>query len=355
MSQKVLHQLLPGVGPFDAVTDHAILLRSWLQEIGFQSVIYAGRIEEGTDEFIRPLADFQWQPENPFVIYHHSIGTPIVDRLKEWQARVIMIYHNVTPPEFLGNVHQILSHTTHLGKSQLNDLKFMTAHTFADSLFNQKELLQLGYQNTSLLNLPFNPANYQLPPNPQILSSKPPGPHLLFVGRIFPNKKQGDLIKLLACYQKINPQAHLTLVGRPALDSYFEWLKQLVIYLDLEGFVSFPGLVEQADLIAYYQTADLYVSMSEHEGLGKPLLESMYFNLPILAYGSTAVPDTLGNAGALFYEKRFTQLAELVDRMINDQSLRQRQQERQKIRLNDFLDVNVRSKFIETLQHIIEK
>lgn len=352
MPQKVLHQLLPGAGPHDAVTDHAIILRTWLQEIGFQSVIYAGQIEEQSDQDIRPLSEFQWQAAHPFVIYHHSIGTPLVDRLKQWQARVIMVYHNVTPPEFLGKTHPTLSQATHLGKSQLNDLKSLTAHTFADSLFNQKELIQLGYQNTSLLNLPFNPRAYQLPPSPQILSSKPSGPHLLFVGRIFPNKKQDDLIKLLACYREIEPQAHLTIVGRPAMVSYYDWVKQLVIYLDLEGAVSFPGLVDQADLIAYYQTADLYVSMSEHEGLGKPLLESMYFNLPILAFGSTAVPGTLGNAGTLFYEKKFMQLAELVDRMIKDQPLRQRQQERQKIRLNDFLDVNVRATFIENLRKL---
>jgi glycosyltransferase involved in cell wall biosynthesis len=43
--------------------------------------------------------------------------------------------------------------------------------------------------------------------------------------------------------------------------------------------------------------------MSEHEGFGVPLVEAMWFDIPVLAYSSSAVPETLGEAGLMFNNK----------------------------------------------------
>jgi glycosyltransferase involved in cell wall biosynthesis len=82
--------------------------------------------------------------------------------------------------------------------------------------------------------------------------------------------------------------------------------------------------------------------MSEHEGFGKPLIESMYFGLPVIAYGSTAVPDTLGDAGIVFYEKHYEALAELVNIVVTDDALRRRLIARQTKRVKTFLEPQVR-------------
>ena len=62
----------------------------------------------------------------------------------------------------------------------------------------------------------------------------------------------------------------------------------------------FTGPVPDEDLATYYRTARVYLSLSEHEGFCVPLLEAMAADVPVLAYASTAVPDTLGGAGVLF-------------------------------------------------------
>jgi glycosyltransferase involved in cell wall biosynthesis len=98
-------------------------------------------------------------------------------------------------------------------------------------------------------------------------------------------------------------------------------------------------------LVTYYRLADLYVSMSEHEGFGQPFIESMYLGLPILAYAAAAVPDTLGRSGVLFRRKTYEPLAELVDICIRDGELRRRIMDVQRERASLFLEPRVRERW----------
>jgi glycosyltransferase involved in cell wall biosynthesis len=168
------------------------------------------------------------------------------------------------------------------------------------------------------------------------------GPLLLFVGRLVPNKRQDDLIKLLYFYRRITPTARLLLVGDPWVPEYANWLRALAADLKLGEAVLIRGHVSQPELVTYYRLASLYVSMSEHEGFGKPLLESMHLGLPVLAYAAAAVPGTLGGAGWLFRHKHFESLAEVVHLLVNDVVLRQRLVTRQAARAQQFLEPNVR-------------
>ena len=105
-------------------------------------------------------------------------------------------------------------------------------------------------------------------------------------------------------------------------------------------------------MVAYLRAADLYVSMSEHEGFGVPLIESMYVGLPVLAYGAAAVPETMGGAGLLFYEKEYEALAELIDLLLDDEALRRRVIAGQRARAQAFLEPQVRRQFMECLHEV---
>jgi glycosyltransferase involved in cell wall biosynthesis len=92
--------------------------------------------------------------------------------------------------------------------------------------------------------------------------------------------------------------------------------------------------------------------MSEHEGFGLPLIESMYLSLPVLAYGSTGVPYTMGDAGVEFYKKDYEGLAELIQLLMKNQALRQRLITRQKEHAQNFLEPAVRAQFERLLQQV---
>ncbi len=83
-----------------------------------------------------------------------------------------------------------------------------------------------------------------------------------------------------------------------------------------------------------------------------PLIESMYLDLPVMAYGVSGVPATMGNAGILFYQKEYERLAELVYILVADKALRNRIISRQQQQLQQFLEPNVQQQFYHYLHQI---
>ena len=84
------------------------------------------------------------------------------------------------------------------------------------------------------------------------------------------------------------------------------------------------GPVPDEDLAAYYRHADVYISLSEHEGFCVPLLEAMAADVPVLAYGAAAVPETMGGAGVVFNPKDLELAAEWLGVLAYDGAVRRR-------------------------------
>lgn len=337
MTRPVLHQVTVGATTGDAITDQAFLLRRWLREMGFVSEIFAEHIHPALGKEVRPVTAYRPRPGEEWLVYHHSIGSSVVELLLDFPLQLVIIYHNVTPPEYFSSVDPAMAQQMEMGKKQLYALRSHTALALADSHYNEKDLRALGFPNTGVLPIALDRSRYDLPSNTELLAYfEGTGPLLLFVGRMVPNKRQEDLIKLLYFHRRIEPSAGLILVGDRWVPAYEHWLRELVRDLDLEGRVLFTGHVSQQDMVTYYRLADVYVSMSEHEGFGKPLIESMYLGLPVLAYAAAAVPDTLGGAGVLFHHKDYEFLAELVDILVHDEAFRRRIIVRQRERAQDF-------------------
>jgi glycosyltransferase involved in cell wall biosynthesis len=197
----------------------------------------------------------------------------------------------------------------------------------------------------------FDPKRYAVRPNRKVLGAFQRDANLLFVGRVSPNKRFEDLILTFAYLKRfVRPDARLLLVGSTRrMELYHEYLQSLATRLGLSEVV-FTGHVSASELVAYYRCADVYLSMSEHEGFGVPLLESMHFGLPIVAYKAAAVPETLGGCGILVTAKDYSVVAELVGLLIEDGNLRARIVARQRERLGDFLPHEVDRRLGELLQ-----
>ena len=94
-----------------------------------------------------------------------------------------------------------------------------------------------------------------------------------------------------------DPAARLHLVGSPLGETYEPALRAFIDELGLVRRRHLPGSVSGAELEAYFQAADVFVMASDHEGFCVPLAEAMGHGVPIVAYGVTAVPETVGGAG----------------------------------------------------------
>lgn len=346
-----LHQFLAGAAPGDAITEQALAISRWLRELGFVSHLYALHIESGMVDSVRPLATYRRARDEDYAILHHSIGSDVVDTLLRQRLGVILVYHNVTPPEFFHHTEPYLARLARQGREQLGQLRPQTALAIADSRFNAAELLKEGYRETAVLPITLYAGRYQLPSDPdltrQIVSR---APNLLFIGRLAANKRQEDLVKLLYFLRRVRPEAHLYLVGERWQSGYAAWVTDLAEELGVSDGLTLTGKVSQTEMVTYLKSVDLYVSMSEHEGFGVPLIESMYLGLPVMAYAAAAVAETLGGAGILFRQKHYAELAELIDLLLDDEPLRRRIVERQRQRVQAFLEPTVRRQFVSLLE-----
>ncbi len=151
--------------------------------------------------------------------------------------------------------------------------------------------------------------------------------NFLFVGRIAPNKKIEDHLKLAEHYKRYVDSYYRFIFVRGKHDAVPAVLRLdpgddgAVPELLNERFV-FTGPVPDEDLAVYYRHAAVYISLSEHEGFCAPLLEAMAADVPILAYSAAAVPETLGGSGVQFTPKDMEYAAELLGVLTFDDQLR---------------------------------
>ena len=168
--------------------------------------------------------------------------------------------------------------------------------------------------------------------------------NFLFVGRIAPNKKIEDHIRLAEHYKRyVDAYYRFIFVGRyDVVPRYYSMIRALMAeYRLLNDRFIFTGPVPDEELAVYYRHAAVYISLSEHEGFCVPLVEAMAADVPVLAYAAAAVPDTLGGAGVQFAPKDLEYAAELLGALAFDDDLRAQVIAGQRRRLADFGDARI--------------
>lgn len=330
-----IHQILPSITPGDAIGNEVLLIRDLLRSWGYESDIFAQHIHPDVQACSYKEYELESSPHN-LLIYHFSIGSEISDFIKGLPDRKIMMYHNITPSHFFRGINDTLMHLLDQGRKELESLSQVFDLALAVSEYNRIELERAGYSETAVLPLLIDFSKYQSH-NPEILKKySDDWVNILFVGRISPNKKHEDIIKVFYYYKSINPKARLLISGDwSGCEPYFQALQSLVQRLGLSD-IHFLGKVPFRDLVSYYMVSDIFLCMSEHEGFNVPLVESMFFGIPIIAYNACAIPYTLGDAGVLVNKKDYLEIAELINVIISNANIKQRLISKQNERLKEF-------------------
>jgi L-malate glycosyltransferase len=99
-------------------------------------------------------------------VLHHSIGSTIIDDLiKDSRQQFILIYHNITPPEFFRYVNPAWAFMMQQGQEQLLALPARTGLALADSAYNELDLQASGFQETGVLPITLDETQYRWPLN----------------------------------------------------------------------------------------------------------------------------------------------------------------------------------------------
>jgi glycosyltransferase involved in cell wall biosynthesis len=150
------------------------------------------------------------------------------------------------------------------------------------------------------------------------------GDYLLSVGSIQPRKNLTRLIKaysLLRSKYKNDKFPKLVLVGKCAW-LYDETLRTLQ-ETGLKDSVVLTGYVPEPDLPALYSGSLCFVYPSYFEGFGLPPLEAMKCGAPVVVGNRTSLPEVVGDAGLKVDPFDVGAIADAIERLLNDSSLRE--------------------------------
>jgi len=353
-----IYQLNSALGFGDAITNHILETDKVLRKWGFDTHIFAEYIDfRIPHDSIKVDKYYQehMKSKDDLLIYHYSAYCNNITLYNTSRNLKIFEYHNVTPPEYFKGYDDNLWSICKRGRDELKNLTKCNL-SIGVSEYNRRELIEHGFEDrkSDVLPIFLHYSEYESVELNDDLYKKfhDDFVNILFVGRISPNKKIEDLIKTFYFYKKINPKSRLFIVGAKFLCDYDKELANFVKALRLKD-VYFTDKVPLSDLKTYYELANIFLCMSEHEGFCVPLIESMYFGIPIIAYNSTAIPYTLENAGILINKKDYAEIAELIDLLVQDEKLRSRIIANQFERLNFFNRDTVEKKFKNIIERVV--
>jgi L-malate glycosyltransferase len=336
----IINQWVPAAHRGDAIGDSARRVRDMLRAAGHHSELYALTIDDDLRDDVRPFSDAGAR-QGHVTIFHFALPSPMTEAFASLGGIRVLQYHNITPAAFFAPYDAQLFRLAALGRQELRSLAGRVDLALGDSEFNRQELDELGFVRTGVMPIAVNMERLTTAPRRPALE-KILGDGLmnfLFVGRIVPNKRIEDHIRLAEMYKRyIDSYYRFIFVGRyDGLPRYYSMIRALIVQYRMlpERFV-FTGAVPDDDLAAYYRWADAYISLSEHEGFCVPLVEAMATDVPVLAFAAGAVPETLGGAGVLFSPKDFEFAAEMLGTLVYDRPVRDRIISGQRRRVRDF-------------------
>lgn len=340
MLQKVrrIDQILPSYSQYDAIGNEATIIRDLLRTSGFESDIFAEDSWDSKGSYpIEYYSEFA-HPEH-IALHHFSIGSNVPFFLKSKPSFVVTRYHNITPAAYFDFPELAQPYLRCMqGRAQIPLVKDITHCYWPVSEYNEKDfgegrrfalpilpvLRRYDYLSSCVTNAPLTKKLAQSDRR-----------SMLFVGRVVPNKAQHDLIVLLSLYHRfVSRDLRLFLVG--GMDPYYgkvvlpslAYERGLTVSVepktakDFAADVIISGSVGDDQLVSYYQFSDVYVSLSNHEGFGVPLIEAMFFGIPLLCHPAAAIPETVGNGAVLVDKDDPVQLLQTLHALLTDETVR---------------------------------
>jgi glycosyltransferase involved in cell wall biosynthesis len=341
----IVNQWVPAAHAGDAIGDSARRVRDLIRLLGHASDLYALTIDDELRDDVRPFDDPEAR-RGDLTILHYALPSSMTAAFASLDGGRILQYHNITPAAFFAPYDPGLFRLASLGRRELATLVGRVDLALGDSEYNRRELESLGFAPTGVFPIAVNTARVtrrvERPALERLLDDELV--NFLFVGRIAPNKRIEDHIRMAEHYKRyVDTYYRFIFVGRfDVVPRYYSAIRAMMAQFRLlnERFI-FTGPVTDEELAVYYRHAAVYTSLSEHEGFCVPLVEAMAADVPVLAYAAAAVPDTLGGAGVQFAPKDLELAAELLGELAFNERVRSDVIAGQRRRLADFGDARI--------------
>ena len=349
-----VHQFVPNFAAGDAIGTHVRHTQRALRAAGYRSDVFYDEAQAAVRKLGRHWSTFDLGSDGDggraWVIFQLSTGSDMTGFLLDLDLPYGVYFHNITPPSFFERWEPGASENLRRALADMRRLAPRSRFAMANSAFSERDLIDAGYAPTAVVPVLVDEADPAVTASPRVLArlerQRPDrrssansgyGARWLFVGRLAPNKCQHDIIAAFAAYRELyDADARLSLVGGRTSNVYFRSLELLAGELGVDGAVEFTDTIPDDEKLAHLQSADVYVSLSRHEGFNVPVIEAMRAGVPVVALASSATPGTVGDAGVLLPSSDPVLVAAAVDRVLTDAELRAELQRAAKERLDRF-------------------
>ncbi|MFH1155349.1 MAG: glycosyltransferase family 1 protein [Pseudomonadota bacterium] len=199
---------------------------------------------------------------------------------------------------------------------------------FANHILTLSDFIRQEICSTFLLPaskvsaIPLAPANHFFPRSAEQIAKaagkfKITGGYLIFVGSLEPRK---NLPVLIQAIKRCKTDKPLLLVGWEGWGDK-SWM-QTIRESGLSQRIILSGYVDDENLACLYSGATALVYPSLYEGFGLPVLEAMACGCPVICSKTSSLPEVTGDAALLIDPQRPDELADAIDRVAADPSLR---------------------------------
>lgn len=148
-------------------------------------------------------------------------------------------------------------------------------------------------------------------------------PYLLFASTLWPYKNAHTLIRAYSrLCQRPEINADLVFAGRIDDSAYKRDLEALVEKEKLGTRVHFLGFVPNREMPPLYSAAEAFVYPSLSETFGKPLVEAMRCQVPVIASNTSCIPEIAGDGALLVDPNNVEELATAMYRVLTEPDLR---------------------------------
>src|SRR5476651_1585156 len=272
----IVNQWVPAAHKGDAIGDSARRVRDLLRAMGHESELYALTMDDDLRHDVRRF-DEGGAGRGDLTIFHYALPSPMTAAFASLGSGRVLQYHNVTPAAYFAPYDPSLFRLAALGRDELATLAGRVDLALGDSEYNRQELEALGFGRTGVFPIAVDTSRLTQPAERPALAEIHDASlvNFLFVGRIAPNKKIEDIIRLAECYKRyVDAYYRFIFVGRyDVVPRYYATIRALMAdYRLLNDRFVFTGPISDEELAVYYRHAAVYISMSEHEGFCVPLV-----------------------------------------------------------------------------------
>jgi glycosyltransferase involved in cell wall biosynthesis len=355
-----VHQFVPTLDPHDAVGTHTMMVRDVLRRAGWRSEIFAETIH---DDVAFEAYKYSMYPEHAgkgdVALYQFTTSSAVAAYLLERELPLILDSHGFTAPELFAGWEPHKVERACRAADELAKLAPRAQLGLADSSFNARGLRRAGCRRTAVVPLLADYDRVTIGQDPRIAAElaalkEGGGSDLIFVGRVMPSKAQHELVKVLWTYRRLyDPQARLHLVGGTSSYAYSKSLRDFADDLGLAAAVRIAGQISDSALSAYFGAADVFVSLSRHEGFGVPLVEAMSAGVPIVTRDAGAVTETVDGAALVLESLEPSYVAGAVRRVCTDERLRRALVERGHQRAQELRGDAVAARLVDAVADVI--